>query len=97
MTSLTAFPFAPHRHRIAEEAATPAQAAAVRATLVALLALGAATLLIAQPSAAGDYVSSVHRYHHFMHWVSMGRGDLAPQQFTDDAVMLGSRPARHAG
>ena len=32
--------------------------------------------------------SPVHAYYYFVHWMSMGRTDLALKQFTDDAVVV---------
>lgn len=50
-------------------------------------ALGLATLQAARPSVADD-VSPVRAYYYFVHRVSMGRADLASEQFADDAVVI---------
>jgi len=51
----------------------------------AMLCLVAA--LAAMPCGAG-VASPVHAYYYFVHWMSMGRTDLALEQFTDDAVVV---------
>jgi hypothetical protein len=60
-----------------------------RGTPVAIFAaaLGFAALQAAQPCVADD-VSPMRAYFYFVHWVSMGRADLASEQFADDAVVI---------
>ena len=53
-------------------------------------AIGFATLQAVRPCAAADDASPVHAYYYFVHWVSMGRADLAAEQFADDAVVIGN-------
>lgn len=51
-------------------------------------AIGFATLQAVRPCAAADGAAPVHAYYYFVHWVSMGRADLAAEQFADDAVVI---------
>lgn len=60
---------------------------ACRPAAIISAALGLATLQVALPCVADD-VSPVRAYYDFIHWVSMGRADLASEQFTDDAVVI---------
>jgi hypothetical protein len=49
--------------------------------------LGLAGFQEAWPCAQGD-ASPVRAYYCFVHWVSVGRADLASRQFADDAVVV---------
>lgn len=55
---------------------------------VLLAAVVALAGLQTQPSCMADEVSPVRAYLYFVHWVSVGRDDLASGQFSDDAVVI---------
>lgn len=59
---------------------------ATRPSILALV-LGLAALQEAWPCGEGD-ASPVGAYYCFVHWVSVGRADLASLQFADDAVVV---------
>lgn len=52
----------------------------IAAVLVAAFGLPAA--------AASETLSAIRPYYDFVHWFSMGRHDLALEQFADDAVVI---------